>query len=72
MATIIVSGQAGFAGARNVRYGDARDGIDFGDHLLLTVDDVASSGWEGIRFRVHNVEGGALSLYCKDFEVLPA
>lgn len=61
-----------FAGARDVRYGDAHQGIDFGDHLFLSVDDVANSSWEGIRFRVQNVEGGSLSLYCRDFELLPA
>jgi hypothetical protein len=58
-----------FTDARNVRYGDPREGIDFGAHVSLVIEDVSNDGWDGIRFRAYEIEGGGLSLYCGRFDV---
>src|SRR4029434_8154693 len=34
-----------FTDARNVRYGDLREGIDFGAHMSLAIEDVSNNGW---------------------------
>jgi hypothetical protein len=58
-----------FTDARNVRYGDSREGIDFGAHVSLAIEDVSNHGWDGIRFKAYEIEGGGLSLYCRRFDV---
>ena len=58
-----------FTDVRNVRYGDPREGIDFGAHISLAIEDVSNSGWDGIRFKAYETEGGRLSLYCRRFDV---
>ena len=58
-----------FTDVRNVRYGDPRDGIDFGAHVSLAIEDVSNDGWDGIRIRAYEIEGGGLSLYCGRFDV---
>lgn len=59
-----------FLGIRDLKFGDA-DGIDLGSRLYLSIMDVSSDGWEGIRFRVVNLEQDCLfSLYCRNFEIL--
>src|SRR5690349_17834104 len=57
-----------FSDVRNVIYGNGRDGIDFGAHLCLSIDDISGDGWDGVGFKVHDVEG-ELSLYCRNFEI---
>src|SRR5687767_3246241 len=62
-----------FSDARDIRYGDAHQGIDLGAYLFLNITDVTGAGWDGIRFRADNVEQGCLfSLHCRSFEVLDA
>ncbi len=59
-----------FMDARKVCYGDAHDGINFGAYVCLSVEDVSSDGWDGIRFKADNIEGDCrLSLYCRSFDV---
>src|SRR5262245_41589866 len=58
-----------FTDVRNVRYGDPREGIDFGAQISLAIEDVSNSGWDGIRFKAYEIEGGRLSLYCRRFDV---
>jgi len=58
-----------FTDARNVRYGDPREGINFGAYVSLAIEDVSGDGWDGVRFRAHQTEGGGLSLYCRRFDV---
>jgi hypothetical protein len=55
---------------RDVRYGDAHQGIDFGAWVFLSIADVSDAGMEGIRFKVANVEQGCpLSFYARSVEV---
>lgn len=62
-----------FSGVREVHYGDPHEGMHFGDYLLLSITDISDAGWDGIRFRVMNVENSCkLSLYCRSFEILEA
>jgi hypothetical protein len=58
-----------FTDVRNVCYGEPRDGIDFGAHFALTIEDVSSDGWDGIRFKACDIEAGRFSLYCRRFDV---
>jgi hypothetical protein len=59
-----------FSDARKVRYGRESDGIDFGAYFRLRVDDVSRDGWEGITFKVHDIESDCnLSLYCGNVEI---
>ena len=59
-----------FRDARNVRYGDSRDGMNFGAQLCLKIVDIGSAGWDGIRFEVTNIEQGCpFSLHCRSFDV---
>ena len=56
---------------RDVRYGDPHEGINFGVDLYLSISNVSAAQWDGIRYKVTNVEQGCtLSLYCRDFEIL--
>ena len=58
-----------FAGVQDVRFGDQHDGINFGSQLLLNIADVSGQQWEGIRYRVANLEQDLrLTFYCRSFE----
>jgi hypothetical protein len=58
-----------FTDARNVRCGDAREGIDVDAHMSLAIEDASDSGSDGIRFKAHDIGGGRLSLDCRRFDV---
>jgi hypothetical protein len=35
---------------------------------MIDIEDIASSGWEDIRYKVSDSEGDCLSFYCQNFE----
>jgi len=58
-----------FTGVQDVRFGDQHEGINFGSQLFLKVSDVSAQQWEGIRYRVANLEQDLrLAFYCRGFE----
>ena len=57
-----------FTDARNVHYGDPRDGIDPGVRPSLTIEDVSGEGRDGIAFKAHDSDG-RFSLHCRRFDV---
>jgi hypothetical protein len=60
-----------FTDVRDLRYGNAHEGISLGVCLWLSIVDVSAAGWEGIRFKVVNDEQDCtLSLYCQRVEIL--
>ena len=60
-----------FTDVRDLRYGDAHEGISLGVWLWLSIVEMSAAGWEGIRFKVDNTEQECtLSLYCRSVEIL--
>jgi hypothetical protein len=54
-----------FTGLRELRLAD----LSPGKSCLLTISSVAQDQWEGIRYRVFNMEQDlTLAFYCADFE----
>jgi hypothetical protein len=46
------------------------DTTDLSGLVLLQCEDVASRGWEGVRFMVKDYEEEFISFYCDDIEAL--
>ena len=54
-----------FKGVRDLRfYGNP---TILGGVVAMEIEDISSSGWEGIRYRVKDLEGEFISFYCSDF-----
>lgn len=41
--------------------------LDFGDGICLSIDNISSYQWEGIHFKVSDLENDVLSFVCKSF-----
>jgi len=56
-----------FEGVRDLRFHG--DPMMLGGVVVLEIEDMVSSGWEGIRYRVKDHEGEFVSFFCS--EVVP-
>ncbi|MEO7596178.1 MAG: hypothetical protein ABI134_33520 [Byssovorax sp.] len=53
-----------FKGVRDLRF--QGDPTILGGVVVLNIEDISSSGWEGIRYRVKDQEGEFISFFCSD------
>ena len=59
-----------FRGVRDLRF--LGEPTILGSVVVPSVEDIASSGWEGIKYRVRDLEEDFVAFYCADVVPAPA